>query len=325
MSNKEKSWVDFKEIKEKVSMKQVLNFYGILDDFVQKGDELVGCCPIHKGDNKNAFHINTEKNVWHCFTQCDRGGNVIDFIACMEQIEFREAALKLKELFLSDDEVIKPLKKKKIKRQRKKLAKEENIPLSFTLKLNPNHEYLKMRGLNDKTIEYFGLGYADMGIMKERIAIPIHNEKGELIAYAGRILADESITESDPKYKLPRGFKKSLIVFNLHRASKEAKDKGLIIVEGFFDTFRLHQAGFPNVVALMGSSMSDKQEELILKSVGHNGKVTLIFDNDDAGRKATKKVARKLLTKVYVKIVRLGKEGSQPDKLSEEQIRKLLA
>jgi len=323
MSNKEKDWVEFKKIKEKVSMEQVLDFYGILDNFVQKGEELVGCCPIHHGDNKNAFHINTEKNIWHCFSQCDRGGNVIDFVASMEQIEFREAALKLKELFLSDDKVIKLSKKKKTKKQKKKLAKEENTPLPLTLKLNPNHEYLKMRGLKEDIIEYFGLGYADRGIMKNRIAIPIHNEKGKLVAYAGREISEESVTQDNPKYKLPRGFKKNLIVFNLHRASKEAKE--LIILEGFFDVFRVHQAGVSNVVALMGSSMSAKQEELILRSIGHNGKITLMLDNDEAGRKATKKIARRLITKVYVKIVRLEKEGSQPDKLSEEQIRKLLA
>ena len=102
--------------------------------------------------------------------------------------------------------------------------------------------------------------------MAGRIAIPIHNEQGELVAYAGRWPGEPP--DGEGKYKLPAGFHKSLVVYNLHRAKDHAKEQGLIVVEGFFDCMRLHQAGIPNVVALMGSSLSEEQEALLVAAVG---------------------------------------------------------
>jgi len=107
-----------------------------------------------------------------------------------------------------------------------------------------------------------------------RIVIPIHNEKGELIAYAGR-----SIDGAEPKYKLPPGFKKSEVLFNLHRVLQKGKGTDLVIVvEGFFDVMMVCQASFANVVALMGASMSEAQEKL-LSQFKH---VVLFLDGDQA-------------------------------------------
>jgi len=75
------------------------------------------------------------------------------------------------------------------------------------------------------------------------------------VGYAGRAV-DDRLAEEKGKYRLPDGFKKSAVLFHLHRA-KEHAGRGLIVVEGFFDCFKVHQAGFPNVVALMGSALSD--------------------------------------------------------------------
>ena len=90
--------------------------------------------------------------------------------------------------------------------------------------------------------------------MHDRIVIPIHNSEGELVAYAGR-----SIDGSEPRYKFPAGFHKSLELFNLHRVKGEVS---VVLVEGFFDCMKVTQAGFP-CVALMGSTMSKAQEELL--------------------------------------------------------------
>jgi hypothetical protein len=130
-----------------------------------------------------------------------------------------------------------------------------NPPLKFTFKhLDTKHHYLTQeRGLKDATIDAFGLGYhAGKGIMHERVVIPIHNEAGELVAYAGRTLGDPP--EGVGKYNFPPQFKKSLVLFNLHRAREYARE-GLIVVEGFFTVFEFWQRGRQNVVALMGSSM----------------------------------------------------------------------
>lgn len=113
-----------------------------------------------------------------------------------------------------------------------------NQPLTFTLKnLNPKHPYLKERGLNKETVHHFGLGHCSRGLMKERIAIPINNEQGELVAYAGRYAGEPP--EDEEKYLLPPGFGKSQVLFNLDQARELATDQGLIVVEGFFDVFNL--------------------------------------------------------------------------------------
>src|SRR6202030_1751061 len=121
----------------------------------------------------------------------------------------------------------------------------ENKPLTFALQgIDHAHAYLKQRGITETAAEYFGIGFfPGKGSMTGRVVIPIHNERGELIAYAGR-----AIDQTEPKYKLPAGFKKSAVLFNLHRVKL---DDLVIIVEGFFDCLKVWQAGFPEVVALM--------------------------------------------------------------------------
>jgi DNA primase len=91
------SWVDFKAVKAAVSIHMVLDHYG--NNWLRKetGD-LVGKCPIHQGDGKRTFRVNVKKNVFNCFS-CNARGNVIDFVAAMEQCSIREAGIKLKEWF----------------------------------------------------------------------------------------------------------------------------------------------------------------------------------------------------------------------------------
>jgi DNA primase len=96
--------------------------------------------------------------------------------------------------------------------------------------------------------------------MSGRIVIPIHNQHGELVAYAGR-----AIDGSEPRYKLPAGFHKSLELFNLQRAIGGSNAGGrVVVVEGFFDCMKVSQAGFA-CVALMGSSLSEPKEELLAR------------------------------------------------------------
>jgi DNA primase len=152
-----------------------------------------------------------------------------------------------------------------------------NPPLKFAFKhLDNRHPYLTQdRGLREPTIDAFGLGHhVGKGIMHNRICIPIHNEHGELVAYAGRWPADEGWPEGSDKYMIPPGFRKSKLLFNLHRAREHAAE-GLIVVEGFFTVFEFWQRGRKNVVALMGSSMSAEQERLIVETVGPKGRVLL--------------------------------------------------
>ncbi len=332
--------VDFRQVKEQVRFEQVLQYYGLLDGLRRKGEELVGYCPLHdeRRYNKDAFSVNTARNIFHCFA-CGASGNVLDFVCQRENLEPREAALALQERFLSDQpEAAKERQPRQRAKEREDAKSAEasedqvseggpvlvNPPLTFELKnLDSKHPYPNDRGLDQKAIATFGLGYCNRGLMQGRIVIPLHNERGELVGYAGRWPGEPP--EGEPKYKFPPKFHKSGVLFNLHRIdASEAQDKGLIVVEGFFGVFRLWQSQFYNVVALMGTALTPEQERLLLGVLGERGKVVLLLDNDEPGREATARIVERLVGKVVVRVVDLG-AASEPEELSVKQAQELLS
>ncbi len=330
------SFVDFKAVKAAIHIEQVLQHYGLSDRFKKSGDSLSGPCPIHKGNNPTQFRVSISKNIWNCFSECKHGGNVLDFIARMENFSIHAAALKAIEWFHLDPEAMsansgedgeypsEAPKNSTASRPKPayKPAPENhtpNKPLQFRLdKLDRDHPYLKERGLTLETIIDFGVGYCGKGMMAERIAIPIHNPESGVVAYAGRWPGEPA--EDTPKYKLPQGFRKSLELFNLDRASKEPADKPLVIVEGFFDCMKLHQHGCKKVVALMGSTLSAAQEELIRKYTDGNSHVIVMLDEDEAGQTGREDIAVRLAKFVFVKVHTFDKEGDQPENLSVEDV-----
>jgi DNA primase len=192
-----------------------------------------------------------------------------------------------------------------------------NKPLSFQLKsVDFSHPYLAQRGISKETAEQFGVGYfSGKGSMSGRIVIPIHDERGELVAYAGR-----SIDGSEPRYKLPVGFHKSLELYNLHRIIGESNPERLVVVvEGFFDCLQVTQAGFP-CVALMGCSVSETQEELL---ASHFERAWLMFDGDEAGRNAAAECVTRIGRRMWVRLAEVA-DGKQPDQLSTEELRTIL-
>lgn len=324
-------WVDFKAIKEKVGMEDILKHYELLDGLKErKNNELVGFCPIHDGEaqyNKNSFCVNTEKNAFNCFA-CGAGGNVLDFVGQMEEVDIRKAGLLIQEWFN-----LTPANRLAKKGERKTAPEKEpqdsdeapvNPPLTFELKeLDQNHPYLKERGLTKETIKEFGIGFCKRGLMKDRIAIPIHSEHGELIAYAGRFAGDPP-PDGEPKYKLPAKFRKHLVLYNFHRAREFSGENGLVLVEGFFDVMKVWQAGFKNVVALMGTVLSNEQEKLLIGSLAPDGKLALMLDPDEAGLRATGEITERLINKLYIKIIDLQEDGIEADSLAGKRIRELL-
>jgi len=157
-------------------------------------------------------------------------------------------------------------------------------------------------------VSQFGLGYCPRGILAGRIAIPIHNPHGDLVAYAGRHPKGKA-----PRYKFPSGFHKSLELYNLHRAKHEAPQRGLVLVEGFFDVIALWQLGMPNAVALMGTELSTAQEALLVQ---HTDRVVLLLDGDEAGRSAMQELLPRLARRLFVRTVELP-DGVQPDSLEQ--------
>ena len=94
--------IDFKALKDRVSLKDILDHYGILEKLNQKGQSLRGKCPLHDGDNETSFSVSLEKNAWHCFGGCG-GGNQLDFVSKRENVPVFEAAKKIVEWFSIDD------------------------------------------------------------------------------------------------------------------------------------------------------------------------------------------------------------------------------
>ncbi len=320
-------FVDFKKVKEAVTILQVLERYGFTETLKRRGDSLRGPCPVHKGGNPTAFRVSISKNCWNCFGACQGGGNILDLVSRMEEVGIRDAALLVQEWFgleTAPTAPEKPLPPKELPPKREEREEPTaNKPLGFSLTLDLDHPYLAERGLTAEAIRTFGLGYADKGIMAGRIAIPIHNPRGELVAYAGRWPGEPP--EGEGKYKLPPRFRKSLEVYNLNRALAEDPEAPLVVVEGFFDCIAVWQAGFRRVVALMGSSLSSPQAELLLSAVGRNGRITLFLDADEAGRKGSRRAIPQLATTAYVRLVRSPDEaGPQPDDLNLDTLRRLL-
>jgi DNA primase len=337
-------WVSFDEIKKTVSLQMAIDHYGIPLRRVGP-DTLRGKCPLPSHNSKTStesFTATLSKGVggaWACQSQsCIKsrgrvGGNVLDFVAAMEKCSVRDAAIKLQTWFLVPAAGGSPRPVGKEPRADISAGKEPedalvskkndqevvgesefNTPLSFTLqKIDHAHPYVNERGLTDETARTFGVGvFPGKGSMQGRFVIPIHNAKGDLVAYAGR-----SIDGTEPRYKFPAGFHKSLELFNLHYVKGELS---VVLVEGFFDCMKVTQAGFPSV-ALMGSTMSKTQEELLAE---HFGRVIVMLDGDEAGRVAAQGIADRLRQIVYqVDVVDLP-DAVQPDQVSKDELQKFL-
>jgi DNA primase len=329
-------FVDFKAVKAAITMEQVLEHYGLLPKFKRSGDSLSAPCPIHKGSNPTQFRVSTTKNVWNCFSECKNGGNTLDFIAKMDDVSILAAANKAIEWFHLDPEKMSADSPEEAGGEAPKNGDARpkpaarpapvqengvpNKPLKFRLdKLERSHPYLAERGLDLETIVDFGMGFCAKGMMAGHIVIPIHNVKGELVAYAGRWPGEPP--EDAEKYKLPPNFKKLLEVFNLDRAIKEPGP--LIIVEGFFDVIKLHQHGCKKVVALMGWFMSPTQEELIRTHASSYSHIIVMLDENKAGQEAREEIAGRLAKFAFVKVHVFAKPDMQPEHLSAEEVKQL--
>lgn len=344
--------VDFRAVRSAITMEQVLSRYGLLEKLKRTGDSLTGCCPLHQGSNPTQFRVSVSKSLWNCFGQCKAGGNTVDFIARKEGVSPYAAALLAiewfnvppEQAFVSRDGPSTPVKRpeKPLSPAPKPEGQEavevqsappmagnletgrSNPPLRFRLdKLQREHPYLTQRGLNLETLVDFGVGFCEKGMMAGRIAIPIHDPEGQVVAYAGRHVGEPP--EGVPKYKLPPGFKKSAELFNLDRAKMVSPDLPLIVVEGFFDAMRLHQLGHRKVVALMGSTLSHAQEDLIRRYSNPQSQIVVMLDEDEAGRNARDEIAARLAKFAFVRIHAFRTEGHQPEHLTAEELAEVFA
>lgn len=330
-------WVDFKAVKAHIDFPMILRHYGI-DWLKHSGDRLRGRCPLglhpsSHGDQARDFHISLSKRAFKCFHPNCHQGNILDFVAAMEKVSVREAALKLQQWF-SLKEGSGPTQESHAPpgTEQKKIAQVDvredgssvegviNPPLGFRLRVDPEHNYGPSRGLSKAIISEFGCGLClSRGSFSGRYVIPVFDEKNNLVAYAGRSLEDAT----EPKYLFPpsdKRFFKSRLLYNLNRVlAQEPQPEEVIVVEGFFDCMKVTGAGFP-CVAVMGWSVSEEQAVLLAK---YFRRVQLMLDADPAGQEGTEAAVLRLSRRLFVKVISLP-EGKQPDELSAEQLRFLL-
>jgi DNA primase len=266
-------FVSFAEVKQAVTMEAVLTRYGLFENLSRKGKNLAGLCPFCKGKSARQFQVNPVKNAWYCFG-CKAGGNILDFVAKHEGVSVRTAALKLNSWFelglgeeapRAEPPAVAPAETERMEKASSpadEALPAENPPLTFTLKtLDPNHAELAALGIGTETIERFGAGYCTKGLMKGRLAIPIHSGHGELLAYAG-LAVEEGDT---PRYLFPPKFHPALEVFNLHRLIDVTEETGpLYLAPEIEGVLRLAEDGVASALGLFDGSLSPKQEEALV-------------------------------------------------------------
>jgi DNA primase len=337
------TWINFKELRAKLDFEAVLRHYGV--EVKRKGDQHHGFCPLplHQGKkNSPSFSANLERGIFKCFG-CGASGNVLEFAALMEKIDlengaaFRKVALNLQEQFCPDLRGA-PKDSKTVGKSPPKAEPAEqlpvviNPPLDFGLKeLDYSHPYLRARGFTRDTIDEFGLGFCSRGLLKDRVAIPLHDQQGKLVGYAGRVVDDATIGKDNPRYRFPSKrkrdgklieFRKSLFLYN--GCYVQAPVDELVVTEGFPSVWWLHQNGYTSSVAAMGADCSERQAELIVSLVKPTGQVWILPDGDDSGRRFAQSVLLQVSPQRFVRWIKIA-EGSQPTDLAEEQLKSCFA
>ncbi|MFR1777109.1 MAG: DNA primase [Clostridia bacterium] len=302
------------EIKNNNDIVDVISQYVHLK---RSGRNYFGLCPFHN-EKSPSFAVSPDKQIFHCFG-CGVGGNVIHFISKIEGINFRESIELLAEranIVLPKLENVGDNKTQELKEKIYQINKEtayfyhENL-YKPTAKMA--QEYVKKRKLNNSTLKEFLIGYSgnfnelynflkskgfsDEAILasdlvnkndrgqyidrfRHRLMFPIQDVRGRIIAFGGRVLDD-----SKPKYiNSPENlvYSKGRHLFGLYNAKKHDTKK-ILIVEGYMDVISLHQRGITNVVASLGTAMTEAQGRLLRRS---SEQIVLGYDADGAGQEA---------------------------------------
>ena len=329
--------IDLKHIRQNSDFETVLAHYNI--KLIGSGVQRQILCPFHD-DHNPSCGVNLKKRLFNCLA-CGAGGNILEFVMYIDDLKLRPAGMKLAEICgietAPTNGKVRPTRfqrtEKKDEPEPEPEAEEASAPeeegegerprfnkwFDQELKgLDPTHPYLAERGISEAMIEEFGIGYCNRGMMKERIAIPIHDPSGEHIsAYAGE-WAGRPVPKDKPKYLLPKDWFKQLELFNIHRLLTDAKS--VVIVESYWSVFRLHEMNVP-VVSPMGRSISTEQIDLLrMHGIDH---VLLLFDGDDAGRSGTEAALPSLAQHFYVRAPEVP-DRFKPHKASEEELIELL-
>lgn len=299
--------------------------------------EIRAACRVHGGDNTTAFRLNKDLKTWVCFThKCHEkyGNDMFGLVRSVNECSFMDA-LEFLENFTGSNHINKDkLAKYRHKKEREAFVNMNQLicesrpsivdPIKLKYYKPYRSEFFVEEGFKEETLDYFEIagGYSDCdGLIRD--IIPIHDDKGDLVAYSLRDIR-RGVDDNDRKYKLTPGFDKNLVLYNLNRIKDTVSIKPLIIVEGFKSVWRLYELGITNVVACMGSGITTGQAELLF-TYAHAG-VVFFFDNDEAGVTAIgrsydllKNKMNPIRAEIITEVNEEG-EGLDPADLTDEQI-----
>lgn len=319
----------------------------------RKGKILTGLCPFHN-EKTPSFTVYPETQSYYCFG-CGNGGDVITFIRNIENLDYMEAVKLLADrhgVSMPQDGYDSGLSKKRTEMYgaNREAARFFHAKL-YSPEGRQGLEYFYSRGLTDDTIRRFGLGYApdswhdlenylvskgysqqllyDANILrstvkngkryyydafKNRAIFPVIDLRGNVIAFSGRRIHD---ADSDRKYVNTSDtlvYKKGSNLFALNFA-KKSKSDSIILCEGNLDVISLHQAGFTNAVAGLGTALTEEQAHLLSH---YAGEIFICYDSDEAGQKATRKAINILgKTTLKVRIIHMT-GGKDPDEIIQK-------
>ena len=303
------------EIKNSNDIVDVISQYVILK---RSGRNFFGLCPFHK-EKSPSFSVSPDKQIFHCFG-CGAGGNVIHFVSKIENADFKEAisilanraGIELPTLNNYEDNKTAMLKTKVY--EINQIAAEFYHHNLYRPTSKTAQEYIKKRKLDNKTLKSFLIGYSGnydelykilkqkgykeeeilasslvnktddgkyIDRFRKRVMFPIQDIRNKVIAFGGRVLDD-----SKPKYiNSPENivYSKGRHLFGLNVA-KKSDLKNIIIVEGYMDAISLYQRGITNVVASLGTALTEAQGRLLRR---YSERVTIGYDSDGAGQAAT--------------------------------------
>lgn len=309
-------------INEVIGENDIVDYISQYVRLKQNGRDFTGLCPFHK-EKSPSFHVNRDKQVFHCFG-CGAGGGLMQFVMRIEGLDFVEAlklladragiALPEEGDVAADD--AKYRKKQRIYEINKLAAQFFHNTLTKTPEGKVGLEYFFNRKILPNTIVRYGLGYAPdkydalLGFLRGkgysdaelleaqvigskngkifdffrgRVIFPIIDLRGNVIGFGGRVL-----TDAKPKYLNTTAspvFDKGRSLFSLNLA-KKSNDGRLILCEGYMDVISVNQAGIPNVVATLGTALTENQAKLLMK---YCREILICYDSDEAGQTATKR------------------------------------
>ena len=318
------------EVRSKNDIVDVIGSYVKLE---KKGSNYFGCCPFH-AEKTPSFSVTPSKQMFYCFG-CHKGGNVFTFLQEYENYSFGEALEALADragVNLPKQELTPEKKREADKRELLLAINKEAAKYFYTLLRSERgkraYDYFKGRELSDETMQRFGLGYSDQYsddlykylrkrgyddmLLKEsglvvidevrgghdkfwnRAMFPIMDVRGRVIAFGGRVMGDgEPKYLNSPETKI---FNKRRNLFALYLA-KNTKKNYMLLCEGYMDVISLHQAGFDNAVASLGTALTEEQVQLLSR---YTKEIYLTYDSDGAGVDAAIR-AIPMLNKVGIK------------------------